>query len=142
MSHGANAIDVSADGPKLVHLSHDASSVIVGNPAHATVSLDNPRLLIVNAGAPGVTKLTVIGKNGQVILDDYVRVNAPTGNMIRVKNACINGGDVCQQTKLYHCQNGQACNTVSVSEAPYGQNGGGSDGGNSGQAPSGEGLEE
>jgi len=142
-STGAKAIDVSADGPQLIHLSQDASSVIVGNPAHATVALDNPRLLIITAGAPGVTKLTVIGKDGQIILDDHIVVNSPSGNLIRVKNACINGGDVCQQTKMYHCKNGQACNDVSVSEPSYGQGGGGSsttDG--AGQSTNGEGLEE
>jgi len=111
-----HALDVSPDGPRLVELPEDASSVIVGNPSHATVALDNPRLMIISAGVPGVTKLTVLGKSGRVIFNERLIVNGARGGYIRIKNACINGGDVCQKTKMYHCENGEACHSIAVND--------------------------
>lgn len=121
------ALDVSPDGPKMVQLSEDASSVIVGNPAHATVVIDNPRLLMITAGVPGMTKLIVLGKKGQVILDETVIVNGASRGFIRVKNACINGGEACQPTKMFYCDGGKPCHNVIVNEPTV--SGGGSSAG-------------
>lgn len=124
------ALDISPDSPRIVQLSEDASSVIIGNPEHASVAMDNPRLLLITAKRPGMTGLTVLGKNGQVILQENLIINGPTQNFIRIKNACINGGDGCQPTRMFHCEKDTACNNVIVSEPTVsGQGGGASSGG-------------
>lgn len=125
------ALDISPDSPRIVHLSEDASSVIVGNPEHASVAMDNPRLLLITAKRPGMTGLTVLGKNGQVILQENLIINGPTQNFIRIKNACINGGDGCQPTRMFHCEKGAPCNNVIVSEPTVSGQGGGSSNGDS-----------
>ena len=121
----AMALDVSPDGPKIVNLAEDATSVIVGNPAHATVVMDNPRMLIVNAGRPGMTNLTVLGRNGKVIMNEHIIVNGAAPGYVRIKNACINGGDSCQPTSMYYCEPGQMCHNVMVNEPSVSGGGGG-----------------
>ncbi len=125
ISGQALAIDISPDSPRIIQLSEDASSVIVGNPEHASVAMDNPRLLLITAKRPGMTGLTILGKNGQVILQENLIVNGPTQNFIRIKNACVNGGDNCQPTRMFHCKKGTACNNVIVSEPTVSGQGGG-----------------
>lgn len=122
------ALDVSPDGPRIVSLSEDAASVIVGNPAHASVVLDNPRLMIITAGIPGMTRLTVLGRNGKVIMSENIIVNGATSGMVRVRNACINGGEGCQPTKMYFCEEGDVCHNVIVNEPTVSGNGGGASG--------------
>ncbi len=119
------ALDVSPDGPKIVSLPEDASSVIVGNPAHATVVLDNPRLMIITAGIPGMTRLTVLGRQGNVIMSENIIVNGATDGMVRVRNACINGAEGCQPTRMFYCEEGQQCHNVIVNEPTAGGAGGG-----------------
>lgn len=110
------AINVSPDGPRIISLSEDAASVIVGNPAHASVVLDNPRLMIITARVPGMTRLTVLGRNGKVIMSENVIVNGAASGLIRVRNACINGGEGCAPTKMYFCEPGDACHNIVVNE--------------------------
>jgi hypothetical protein len=111
-----SSLEVSPDGPQIIHLSEDAGTVIVGNPAHATVAMDNPRMLIVNAGIPGLTSLTVLSRTGKVILSDKIIVNGATENYVRVRNACINVGEGCQPTRMFYCETGTACHNVIVNE--------------------------
>lgn len=119
----AVALEVSPDGPRIVALQEDAASVIVGNPAHATVVLDNPRLLIVTAGIPGMTRLTVLGRTGKVIMSENVISNGATAGMVRVRNACINGGEGCRPTRMFYCEQGEPCHNVMVNEPTQGGNG-------------------
>lgn len=121
---GGEPIWVGMDGPAIVRLDADAASVIVGNPAHASVALDDSRTVMVNAGAPGMTRLVVIGKEGQVILDRRVIVDASgagngadedgenNGKFINVKNACINSDGVCQPNNVFYCVEGEKCHSV------------------------------
>ena len=110
----AQPIHVSPDGPTIVRLSEDAASVIVGNPAHASVVLDNPQTLLINAGVPGMTSVVVLGKNGRVIMNKPIISNAPVGDLIRVQNACINGGEGCVANKIFYCAEGERCHDVIV----------------------------
>lgn len=127
ISTSVMALEVSPDGPRIVQLREDAASVIVGNPAHASVVMDNPRMLIINAGIPGMTRLTVLGRNGNVILSENIIVNGASNGFVRVRNACINGGDNCQPTRMFYCEAGDACHNVIVNEPSV--SGGGSAGG-------------
>lgn len=114
VSAQAQAINVSPDGPTIVHLDEDAGSVIVGNPAHASVVLENPRMMMVMAGAPGMTNLLVLNKNGQVILNRPVISGNGEKGLIRIQNACVNGGDNCIENKMYYCAEGERCHVVAA----------------------------
>ena len=112
----AHALDVSPDGPLIINLREDAKSVIVGNPNHASVSLDNPRLLIINAGMPGVTSLTVLSADGRVILSDKIISGGAAQGYVRIQNACINSDGPCQPVRMFYCEEGSACHNVVVAE--------------------------
>ena len=114
ISLSVQALEIYPDAPRIINLPEDASSVIIGNPSHAYVVLDNPRLMIVTAGLPGVTQLTVLGKDGHIIWNDRLIVNVGGGNYIRINNACINGGDECQSTKMLYCGDGSKCHSVAI----------------------------
>jgi len=124
ISTSVMALEVSPDGPRIVQLNEDAASVIVGNPAHASVVMDNPRMLIINAGIPGMTRLTVLGRNGNVILSENIIVSGASDGFVRVRNACINGGENCQPTKMYYCEEGDSCHNVIVNEPTIAGDGG------------------
>lgn len=116
----ADAVHLSPAKPALIQLEEDASSVIVGNPAHAHVTLDNPRLMMINAGVPGMTNITVLGRNGQVIFDRPVISDAGNTDMIRIQNACVNGGDDCVTHKMYYCAEDERCHDVAVPQMVQG----------------------
>lgn len=113
----AEPIRVSPAGPTIINLDEDAASVIVGNPVHATVVLDNPRTVMVNAGVSGMTNLIILGRDGKVILNRPVISGGATGEMIHVQNACINGGDGCVADKMFYCAEGERCYAVNVPQA-------------------------
>ena len=117
----AQDVVVTYDGPTMIDLNEDATSVIVGNPNHAQVVLDNPRRLFINAGQPGMTRLTVLGQNGQVIFNRNIIVGGGSNQMIRIRNACINsGGAACQANRVYYCPEGRRCSDVSLPNAQAG----------------------
>lgn len=116
-------VEIDASASKIITLPADAASVIVGNPQHVTVTMDNPRMMVMTAGAPGVTQVIVLGVDSKVIWSDTVAVNRPSETMIRVRNACINAeGDGCQPVRLFNCEAGAACDNVNIIEPM--QNGG------------------
>jgi hypothetical protein len=120
-----NDIHVGNDGPVIITLGEDAGSVIVGNPTNAYVILETPRRILVNAGAPGMTRLTVLNGNGKTILNRNLVIGAGGNGIIRIQNACINDdGGNCQPDITYNCGEGQRCNRTMPSAPP--QSGGNS----------------
>lgn len=120
-TQAADAIRLSSAKPALIHLEEDASSVIVGNPVHASVTLDNPRMLMINAGIPGMTNIVVLGRNGQVIFDRAVISGSGSDDMVRIQNACVNGGDGCVANKMYYCAAGERCHDVAIPQMAQGR---------------------
>lgn len=112
----ARALEVSPDAPLIVNLREDAKTVILGNPNHATVSLETARMLLITAGMPGMTGLTVLGNNGNVIMNEKIIVNGAAEGYVRVQNACINADGDCQPVRMYYCEEGSACHNVIVAE--------------------------
>ncbi len=90
---------------KTVRLSQDAASVIVNNPAHASVLLDSPRLLIVMPRAPGATSFSVLDANGNTILHKDVIVSNVQRQYVRIQRVC-DGSTNCTPTSYYYCPNG------------------------------------
>ena len=70
-------IRLTPDNPLIVHLDSDARSIMVGNPAHLNAILDTTRSIVLIPRDPGATYLTVIGKDGKVIMQRHVIVAAP-----------------------------------------------------------------
>ena len=98
-------LKLTPDKSELVRLDRDASSVVIGNPAHVTVLLDTPRLAVVIPRAPGATYFTVLDKDGNVIMQRHAVVASPKKNYVRVRRSCANatGDAACQPTSVYFC---------------------------------------
>ena len=96
-------IKLAPDKTELVHLDTDANSVIIGNPAHLNILLDNPRLLLLAARQPGATQFTVLSASGKVIMQRHVIISGPQEKYVRIRRACINGGSGCAPTTVYYC---------------------------------------
>lgn len=107
-------LNLMPDKSELVRLDREASSVIVGNPAHATVILDTPRLAVVVPRAAGATYLSILDKEGNVIMQRHVVVSAPKKNYIRIRRSCTTGsGENCQPESVYFCPD--MCHEISGS---------------------------
>lgn len=98
-------LNLSPDKSELVRLSRDAVSVVVGNPAHATVLLDTPRLAVVVPRAPGATHFSALDKDGNVIMQRHIIVASPHKNYVRIRRSCGNAtqGRECKPTSVYFC---------------------------------------
>ncbi|NBX65430.1 MAG: hypothetical protein EBQ96_00315 [Proteobacteria bacterium] len=99
-----DAIRLSPDGPAVISLDEDASSVIIGNPAHASALLENPRLLMLVPGLPGATKVMALNRNGKAIFNRHVLVGAGKTGFKKVSRVCATSDSgVCAPVSMYYC---------------------------------------
>lgn len=100
-------IRITPDTTKIVRLDQDAASVIVANPAHASVVLDSPRLLVVMPRMPGTTSFTVLNGRGEVVMEKNVIVaGTAKPKYVRVRRACRAGDETCVPSAYYYCPDG------------------------------------
>ncbi len=120
---------------KMLDLDQAVGSVIVANPAHASVFMDTPQKIVIMPGQPGATDFTLLNQAGDEILTRTIVVTERDTPLIRVRQIC--NGDDCVGDTVYYCPD--ICHAV----APTG---GGEDGeggiGGGGGAPSAPGGEE
>ncbi|MFN7114793.1 MAG: pilus assembly protein N-terminal domain-containing protein [Alphaproteobacteria bacterium] len=105
LSGDPKAIRLTPDRTKILRLRESAASVIVANPAHASVTLDSPRLLILMPREPGTTSFTVLNAAGKVLLERNIIVSAAQPQYVRVRRVCGNAND-CQPSNYYYCPDG------------------------------------
>jgi len=124
VSYGGNPIqggdthpnlNLTPDKSELVRLDQDAGSIIVGNPDHLGVLMDNRRLLILVPRVPGATYLTVLNRDGEVIMQRPVIVASPKQNYVRIRRSCAAGDGDCTPTSVYFCPG--MCHPVGVASA-------------------------
>jgi Flp pilus assembly secretin CpaC len=97
---------LTPDKSQLIRLDKEAGSVMVGSPAHLTVLLDTPTLAVAIPRQPGATHMSIVDKEGNVIMQRHVIVAAPKENYVRVRRSCANAGNSrtpCQPTSVYFC---------------------------------------
>lgn len=96
-------IRLTPDKTEIVMLDDNAYSIIIGNPAHLNVLLENPQMLLLAARQPGATQLTVLNLEGKVIMQRHVIVSGPKDEYVRIRRSCINSSRGCEQTTVYYC---------------------------------------
>lgn len=96
-------IRLTPDKSELIHLNDSASSIIIGNPAHISVIADSAKLIVVIPKEPGATHFTVLGKNGQIIMQRHVIVASPKKDYLRIKRTCSGDDEGCQNTSIFYC---------------------------------------
>lgn len=105
---------LTPDKTEMVPLERDANSIIVGNPNHASVLMENPRMLLFVPRAPGATHVTVLDKDGEILMQRHVVVAAPREKYVRIRRSCANAtrGGNCEPVSVYYCPD--MCHEVSV----------------------------
>ncbi len=104
--HDDAPLKITMDQTKLIHLKQDAADVIVDNPGHVSVALDNPRLLIVTPHNPGVTSMTVLDSGGETIMRRDIIVTNVQQNYVRVRRMCNGSDPTCSATSYAYCPDG------------------------------------
>lgn len=107
-----STIQLTPDKSELIRLDQAAASIIVGNPAHINVIADSTDTLVIIPRVPGASHFTVIGKQGQVVMQRHVIVASPKKDYVRIKRTCAAGSDNCNNTSVFYCPD--ICHEISL----------------------------
>jgi len=107
-------LKISPDKSELVRLDKDAGSIIVGSPSHLSVLADSTRTLVLVPQIPGATYVTVLDKQGNVIMQRHVIIGSPKKKYVRIRKSCNGAQDGCQSTQVYYCPD--MCHKVNVAQ--------------------------
>ena len=108
----AEPLRLTMNKNRIVYLEQDATSVIVNNPDHATVILDNPRMLIIVPHQPGATSMTVLNDAGNTILQQDIIVTNVQPKYVRIRRICGGSDTSCVAATYSYCPDG--CYEVSA----------------------------
>lgn len=100
----AAALTVPLDHSVRLALGGHASSVVVGNPAVADVTVVDSRTLFVSGKGLGSTDVVVVDELGRTIFDADVVVSGPTKGRVAVFRGGAVGGGRTDLACAPHCQ--------------------------------------
>src|SRR5437016_6251947 len=80
----ADTIAVNVDQAKLVKLPTRVSTIVVGNPLIADVTLQNGGILVVTGKGYGATNFIAMDRAGEVLVDRQIQVEGPTEELVTV----------------------------------------------------------
>lgn len=80
-------ISVKVNMARVLRINAPASTVIVGNPAVADVTIQDPMTLVLTGKSYGQTNLIVLNASGNPIADTLVEVVQDQANLVTVFNA-------------------------------------------------------
>jgi Flp pilus assembly secretin CpaC len=78
------AVAVNVDQAKLVKLPANVSTIVVGNPLIADVSLQNGGIVVVTGKGYGATNFIAMDRSGDVLVDRVIQVEGPSDRLITV----------------------------------------------------------
>jgi hypothetical protein len=79
-----DAIAVNVDQAKLIKLPARVSTIVVGNPLIADVSLQNGGIVVVTGKGYGATNFIAMDRSGEVLVDRVIQVEGPSDRLITV----------------------------------------------------------
>src|SRR3954468_6352234 len=80
----ADTIAVNVDQAKLVKLPTRVSTIVVGNPLIADVTLQTGGILVVTGKGYGATNFIAMDRSGEVVVDRIIQVEGPTDQLVTV----------------------------------------------------------
>jgi Flp pilus assembly secretin CpaC len=80
----ADAIAVNVDQAKLVKLPARVTTIVVGNPLIADVSLQTGGVVVVTGKGYGATNFIAMDRSGEVLVDRVIQVEGPTDQLVTV----------------------------------------------------------
>jgi hypothetical protein len=82
MARAAEPIKVPVDQAKLIKLPERASTVVVGNPLIADVSVQPGSMIVVTGKGYGTTNLVALDRKGGVLMERQIEVQGPTDPVV------------------------------------------------------------
>ncbi|SDT40057.1 pilus assembly protein N-terminal domain-containing protein [Bradyrhizobium canariense] len=79
-----DAIAVNVDQAKLVKLPARVSTIVVGNPLIADVTLQSGGIVVVTGKGYGATNFIAMDRGGEVLVDRVIQVEGPTDQLVTV----------------------------------------------------------
>ena len=80
----ADSILVNVDQAKLVKLPSKVSTIVVGNPLIADVTLQNGGIIVVTGKGYGATNFIAMDRAGDILVDRIIQVDGPTDQMVTI----------------------------------------------------------
>src|ERR1700730_9482567 len=80
----ADTIAVNVDQAKLVKLPTRVSTIVVGNPLIADVTLQSVGVVVVTGKGYGATNFIAMDRSGEVLVDRLIQVEGPVDPIITV----------------------------------------------------------
>src|SRR5256885_9853578 len=80
----ADTIAVNVDQAKLVKLPAKVSTIVVGNPLIADVTLQSGGIVVVTGKGYGATNFIAMDRNGEVLVDRQIQVEGPTDQLVTI----------------------------------------------------------
>lgn len=77
-------IAVNVDQAKLVKLPDRVSTIVVGNPLIADVTLQNGGIIVVTGKGYGATNFVAMDRGGQILVESQIQVAGPTDQLVTV----------------------------------------------------------
>jgi Flp pilus assembly secretin CpaC len=78
----AETINVVLDQARIAKVPDHTSTIVVGNPLIADVSIQAGGTMVVTGKGYGVTNLIALDRSGKVLADQLVRVRAPSDSVV------------------------------------------------------------
>lgn len=75
-------IDIVLDQAKIARIPERTSTMVVGNPLIADVSIQAGGMMVVTGKGYGVTNLVALDRTGRVLLEQTVRVRSPIDHIV------------------------------------------------------------
>ena len=80
----ADTIVVNVDQAKLVKLPGRISTLVVGNPLIADVTLQNGGIVVVTGKGYGATNFIAMDRAGEILMDRIIQVEGPTDQVVTI----------------------------------------------------------
>jgi Flp pilus assembly secretin CpaC len=114
-------VTVKVNMARILRISSPASTVIVGNPGVADVTIQDPQTLVLTGKSYGQTNLIVLDAEGNPIADTIVEVVQEQANLVTVymgsKRTSVACAPVCQPIIMLGDDSEYATSSASTSQA-------------------------
>src|SRR4051794_38497845 len=80
----ADTIAVNVDQAKLVKIPSRVSTIVVGNPLIADVTLQTGGIIVVTGKGYGATNFVAMDRSGEVLVDRVIQVEGPTDQLVTI----------------------------------------------------------
>ena len=113
----ADGLNLNWREARVVKLAKPATSVVVGDPTVADVTLETPQTVVVFGKTPGETNLLVLSGDQELLLDWPVVVSPVSARHVSVLNAV--GPDEAPTEVLYACGTERCARVLSPTDVQF-----------------------